>query len=399
MKVYLDNSATTAVTPEVLEAMLPYFSDGFGNAQSVHSYGQRARAAVETARRQVSALIGASPAEIIFTSGGTESDNLAIRGVAEAHRSRGRHIVTTNIEHPAVTATCQSLERAGGEVSYVPVNSAGLVDAGDVIRAIRADTTLVTVMQSNNEIGTLQPIQEIGAAIKELRGAGRPAPLFHTDAVQSTGKVPIDVDTLGVDLLSLSGHKIHGPKGSGALYLRKATRIEKLLHGGHHERDRRAGTENVPAIVGLGKAAEQARLELGRRADSMQRLRDNLQSEILARIPGARVNGDTRRRLPNILNVSFEGLDGESLLIALDMKGVAVSTGAACASGSLEPSPVLRALGLTREAVRGSIRLSLSRLTTAEEVSYAVRVLVETVARLRAMAPDGETEKAVQETL
>ena len=397
MKVYLDNSATTPVSPEVFAAMLPYFSDDFGNAQSVHSYGQKARAAVETARRQVAALIGATPAEIVFTSGGTEADNLAIRGVAEAHRNLGHHIVTTGIEHPAVTATCQALERAGYEVCYLPVSPGGLVDSNHVVGAIRPDTTLVSVMHSNNEIGTLQPIESIGLAIRKLRDSGQIVPLFHTDAVQSAGKIPIDVGSLGVDLLSLSGHKIHGPKGSGALYIRKGIRIEKLLYGGHHERDRRAGTENVPAIVGLGKAAEQARLDLDQRSESMRRLRDKLQDDILAKIGGVRVNGDTQHRLPNILNVSFDDLDGESLLIALDMKGVSVSTGAACASGSLEPSPVLRALGLPRKTVRGSIRLSLSAYTTASETSYAVSALVETVARLRAMAPDIEADAAVHE--
>jgi cysteine desulfurase len=389
VKVYLDNSATTAVAPDVLSAMLPYFADEFGNAQSVHSFGQRARAAVETARREVASLIGAAPGEIIFTSGGTEADNLALRGVVESRFSAGRHIVTTAIEHPAVTATCKFLEGAGYDISYVPVSSSGLVTVDDVIRAIRQDTALVSVMHSNNEIGTLQPIDEIGAAIKRLRSsARRDSPLFHTDAVQSAGKVALDVNRLGVDLLSLSSHKIHGPKGVGALYLRKGAKILKLMHGGHHERDRRAGTENVPGIVGFGKAADHARRELDRRSASMTALRDELETGIIARIPGARVNGDSQHRLPNILNISFEGLDGESLLIALDIKGIAVSTGAACASGSLEPSPVLRALGLSKETVRGSIRMSLSAFTVAEEIAYAVEAVVETVTRLRALAPE-----------
>lgn len=394
MRVYLDNSATTAMAPEVIEAMLPYFSDEMGNAQSVHSFGQRAKAAVEKARREVAALINAAPNEIVFVSGGTEADNLAIRGIAEAHRDHGRHIITTKIEHPAVLATCEALETAGFRVTYLPVSRDGLVSIDGVRAAITDETILISVMLANNETGTIQPIDEIAGLITEIRERSLNHLHLHTDAVQAVGKIPIDVKRLGVDLLSLSGHKIHGPKGIGALYVRKRTRLSKLLHGGHHERDRRAGTENVPGIVGLGRAAELARAQLDERRSRMRELRDYLEHQVMSLISGVRINGDKNLRVPNISNLSFDGVDGESLLIALDLKGIAVSTGSACASGSLEPSHVLQALGLTRNEVRGSLRFSLSAYTTREEIDYAVSILQETVIRLREMAPGEEPEPA-----
>ena len=400
MKVYLDNSATTAMAPEVIEAMLPYFSDEMGNAQSVHSFGQRAKAAVEKARREVAALINAAPAEIVFVSGGTEADNLAVRGIAEAHRDYGRHIITTKIEHPAVLATCDSLEGAGYRVTYLPVSRGGLVNIRDVRKAISDDTILISVMLANNETGTIQPIEEIAGVVADARARGLDHLHFHTDAVQAVGKISVDVNRLGVDLLSLSGHKIHGPKGIGALFVRKGTRLTKLLYGGHHERDRRAGTENVPGIVGLGKAAELARTQLDERINRMRDLRDYLEREATSRFPGVRVNGDRLQRVPNVSNVTFGGIDGESLLIALDLKGIAVSTGSACASGSLEPSHVLQALGLPRDEVRGSLRFSLGAYTTRQEIDYAVSVLAQTVARLREMIPADESEsvEAVSES-
>jgi cysteine desulfurase len=387
MKVYLDNSATTPMSPEVIEAMLPYFSDEMGNAQSVHSFGQRAKAAVEKARREVAALINAAPAEVVFLSGGTEADNFAIRGIAEAYRDHGQHIITSKIEHPAVLATCEALEEAGYRVTYLPVSRNGIVNIEEVQQAITDRTILISVMLANNEIGTLQPIQEIAGVVKKARERGLDHLHFHTDAVQAVGKVPVDLNELGVDLLSLSGHKIHGPKGIGVLYVRKGTRLAKQLFGGHHERDRRAGTENVPGIVGLGRAAELARKHLDERIHRIRTLRDYLEREIISRFPGVRVNGDKEQRVPNVSNLSFDAIDGESLLIALDLKGIAVSTGSACASGSIEPSHVLQALGLTREEVRGSLRFSLGAYTTREEIDYTVSVLAETLTRLREMSP------------
>jgi cysteine desulfurase len=388
MRIYLDNSATTSTAPEVVAAMLPYFSDEMGNAQSVHSFGQRARAALETARRQVAALIGAAPGEIVFVSGGTEADNLAIRGIAEALRNRGRHIITTRIEHPAVLATTEALETQGFSVTYLPVSSSGMIDPAELRRAVRDDTILVSVMHANNETGTIQPIEEIAGLLAELRASGRHPICFHSDAVQSVGKLSVDAARLGVDLMSMSAHKIHGPKGIGALYIRKGVRVGKILFGGHHERDRRPGTENIPAIVGFGAACEFSRTGLEERTGRIRGLRDYLESEVTGRITGVKVNGDPLLRVPNISNLSFEGVDGEGLLIALDLKGVAVSTGSACSSGSLEPSHVLTAIGLSREEVRGSLRFSLSQYTTREEVDYTVAALVEIVARLREMSPD-----------
>jgi cysteine desulfurase len=391
MRVYLDNSASTVVAPEVVEAMLPYLAGDFGNAQSVHSFGQRAKAAVEAARRQVAALLNSAPNEIVFVSGGTEADNLAIIGVADGHLAHPGHIITTRIEHPAVLAACESLECKGFRVTYLPVSSAGLVSSEQLRAELTDDTILVSVMQANNETGTLQPIAEIAGVVAEARSRGNTHLRFHTDAVQSAGKASIDVKRLGVDLLSLSGHKIHAPKGVGALYVRRGVRLGRLFFGGHQERSRRPGTENVSGIVALGRAAELARADFDRRIDRMRELRDYLQQEVVRRIEDVRVNGDQIRRVPNITNLSFRDVDGEALLIALDLKGIAVSTGSACASGSVEPSHVLTALGLTREEVRGSLRFSLSCYTTREEIDYTVDALQEIVERFRRMAPEALT--------
>ena len=385
MRVYLDNSASSPLLPEVLESMLPFFSGEFGNAQSVHSFGQRARAAVENARRHVAKLIGANPNEIVFLSGGTEADNLAIRGVCYSH-SRHGHIITSSIEHPAVLATCQELEQAGFRVTWLPVNRNGLINTEDLRDSIDQDTVLVSVMQANNETGVIQPIREIAGIVDEARSRGINVRL-HTDAVQSTGKIRIDVRDLGVDLLSISAHKFHGPKGVGALYVKKGTRLSKQITGGHHERDRRAGTENVSGIVGFGRAAEIAYEDREKRENQMRSLRDALEKRLLS-MEQVQVNGIEAPRLSNISNLSFAGVDGESLLIALDLKGIAVSTGSACASGSLEPSHVLTAMGLSREEVRGSLRFSLSSLTTEAEIEYAASAVEDTVLRLRAMSPE-----------
>jgi cysteine desulfurase len=390
MRIYLDNSATTALLPEVIEAMLPCFNDVYGNAQSVHGFGQQAKALVERARREVAALINAAPGEIVFTAGGTEADNLAIRGIVGAHSERGAHIITARIEHPAVLATCEALEQSGVQVTYLPVQSNGIINVDDLRAAITDKTVLISVMHANNETGAIQPIEAITTLVGECREQGQKHLYLHTDAVQSVGKIPVDVKQLGVDLLSLSGHKLHGPKGIGALFIRKGVRLDKQMTGGHHERDRRAGTENVPGIVGLGRAAELARLHLGERSRRMRALRNEFEQQIRTRLTNVSVNGDVERRVPNISNLSFAGVDGESLLIALDLQGIAVSTGSACASGSLEPSHVLTAMGLTREQVRGSLRVSLSALTTSEEMVCALTALEDTVARLRDMSPADE---------
>jgi cysteine desulfurase len=385
-RVYLDNSATTAVIPEVVEAMLPYLTEQYGNASSLHNFGQKAKAALDQARRQVAALLGAEASEIIFLSGGTEADNLAIRGVAGAYSSKGNHIITSQFEHPAVLNTCAALEKQGWKVTYLPVYDNGLVRVEDVRAAITEETVLVTIMQANNEVGTLQPIAEIGRLVKELRTT-RKHLFFHTDAVQSVGKIPVNVKELGVDLLSLSGHKIHAPKGVGALYARKGVRLSSQLSGGHHERDRRAGTENIPSIVALGRAAELAALHLESQYERTKQLRDYLEQEIVKRISDVKFNGDREHRLPNISNLSFRYIEGEGLLIALDLKGVAISTGSACSSGSTEPSPVLSAMGMTKEQIRGSVRFSLSRFNTREEIDYVLNVLPEAVERLRRISP------------
>ena len=380
-RVYLDHNATTPVDPAVLEAMLPYFSAEFGNASSIHSYGQQARAAVERARESVAALIGARAADVVFTSGGTEADNLAIFGVVDASRLEHKHVVTTQIEHHAVLNTCQALETRGVEVTYVPVSADGVVDPDDVRRALRPDTLLISVMHANNELGTVQPLEEIG------RIAAEADVYFHSDAVQSVGKIPVDVEALGVDLLSLSGHKIFAPKGVGALYVRSGTRMKPMFFGGHHQRDRRPGTENVAAAVGLGKAAEMARAKLPTDSERVAQLRDRLESELESRIPCIRVNGKNARRTPNTTNIAFSYVEGESLVIALDLKGVACSTGAACSSGAVEPSHVLTAIGLPPEEARASLRFSLGAGNTSEDLEFALSVIPEVVEHLRELSP------------
>jgi cysteine desulfurase len=380
-RFYFDHNATTPVDPQVLEAMLPYYSDGFGNASSIHSFGQRARAAVEHAREQVAALLGARPAEIVFTSGGTESDNLAIFGVVAAAEGANKHVITTAIEHHAVLNACQALEARGIAVTYVPVSREGVVDPEDVSRALRPETVLISVMAANNELGTIQPIEEIG------RIAAAADVYFHTDAVQAAGKLPIDVNRLGADLLAISGHKIYAAKGVGVLYVRPSTHLEPILYGGHHERDRRPGTENVPGIVGLGKAAELARANLAVEAERLAALRDRLEQRLLAAVPHVRVNGAAAPRVPGTTNITFSFAEGESLVIALDLKGLACSTGAACSSGAVEPSHVLTAIGLPPEEARASLRFSLGRANTEEEVDAAVKLIPAVVERLRELSP------------
>ena len=389
-RVYLDYNATTPVQPEVLDAMLPFFSGEFGNAASIHTPGQRARAAVETAREQVAALIGARAQEIVFTSGGTESDNHAVFGVvgqaflpvpSSTNADSSPHIITTAIEHEAVLNACQALEKSGVRVTFLATNREGQIDLNELRRAVRPETVLITVMHANNELGTLQPLEEIGRITKERDI------YFHTDAVQSAGKVPIDVNKQGVDLLSLSAHKFYGPKGIGALYIRRGTRLRQLLYGGHHQRGFRPGTENVAGIIGLGKAAEIARESLAADARRLSALRDRLEQGLLARVPYARVNGGAASRTPNTTNFGFPGIEGEALLIALDLKGLACSTGAACSSGAVEPSHVLTAIGLPPEEARASLRFSLGRHTTEQEIDFALQVVPPAVEQLRELSP------------
>jgi len=377
-RVYLDNNATTPVLPEVREAMLPYFSEHFGNASSMHHHGQETRSAVENARESVAKLFGCNPAEIIFTSGGTEGDNLAIAGLV----SPGDHIITSSIEHHAVLHASRHAEEIGCELTVLPVDSRCMVDPDDVRRALRPNTKLISVMMANNETGTLQPLEAIGRIAAEARV------LFHTDAVQAAAKVPIDVKRIGCHAFTISGHKMHAPQGVGALYLRKGTEIRPLLYGGRHERSRRAGTENVPGIVGLGKAAELVKLGFDRGDDKkMATMRDRLQQGILAHVDDAVVNGEGAPRVPNTTNIRFDGIEGESLVIALDLKGLAVSTGAACSSGAIEPSHVLIAMGLRSDQARASIRFSLGKQTTEEDIDFALSLVPETVGRLRELSP------------
>ena len=390
MRAYLDYNSTTPVDPAVLAAMLPFLRENFGNASSIHSAGQSARAAVDRARQSVAALIGAKPAEIVFTSGGTEADNLAIFGLLAASRAPRKHIITTAIEHHAVLNSCQALEKTGVTVTFVPVGQDGIVDPDDIRRALRPETILITVMHTNNELGTIQPIDEIGKIASEAQI------YFHCDAVQAAGKLPLDVKCLGVDLLSLSAHKIYGPKGVGALFIRSGTPLEPQFHGGHHERDRRPGTENVPGIVGLGKAAELARQNLTADTERITALRNRLESAVLAAISSVRVNGDRARRVGNTTNLSFAAAGGEALLIALDLQSVAVSTGAACSSGAVEPSHVLLAAGLSPDEARSSLRFSLGRPTTAEEIDHAIEVIPAVVKRLRSISPHESARVAVR---
>ena len=389
-RVYLDNNATTPVATEVLEAMQRYYVADYGNASSIHWFGQQAKGAIEEAREHVARLINARAGEIAFTSGGTESDNTALFGVVDAARGETKHVITTTIEHHAVLHTAQALEKRGVRVTQVRVGASGAVDPADIERAIRPDTVLITVMHANNELGTIQPLEEIGRIARERDI------VFHTDAVQSTGKIPVDVEKLGVDLLSLSAHKIHGPKGVGALYIRKGTALRPLLYGGHHERDRRPGTENVPGIVGLGKAAEMAGAHLDDDAERIAALRDRLEQGIIQRVPRVEVvgSGDRSRRLPNTSNLSFDCVEGEAFVISMDLRGVACSTGAACSSGSVEPSHVLTAVGRSRDQARASVRFSLGRFNTAEDIDYALEVLPAVVEQLRAISPKYKSAEA-----
>ena len=378
---YLDSNATTPLDPRVREAMAPYLAERFANPSAIYKFAQEVRAEVEAAREQVARLINAEPEEVIFTSGGTEADNTAVQGVAFALRDKGKHVITSAIEHHAVLHACQYLEKFGFEVTVLPVDRYGIVDLEALKNAIRRDTILITVMHANNEIGTIEPIEAI------VRIAHEHGIYAHTDAVQTVGKLPIDVKELGVDLLALSGHKIYGPKGIGALYIRKGVKIDPLLHGGHHERKRRAGTENVPGIIGLGMAAEMAQAELSQNEKKIRALRDRLEQGILERIPEVFVNGHPEKRLFNTLNCCIKGIEGESILLNLDFEGICASSGSACTSGSLDPSHVLLAIDLPHEVAHGSLRLSLNKFNTDEDVDKVLEVLPGITERLRSMSP------------
>lgn len=385
-RVYLDNSATTPVDREVFEAMVPFLTEKFGNASSIHFFGQEARAAIDRARHQVAGLINARPNEIVFTSGGTESNNLAIRGLIEANEKYGKHIITSEIEHSAVKEVCGDLEKRGYEVTYLPVYEDGIVKIEDVKNAIREDTILITIMTANNEIGTIQPVEEIGKIVRSLRDEGKKI-WFHTDAVQAVGKIGTDVEEIGCDLLSISAHKIYAPKGVGALYVRRGVRLHKQNIGGHQERERRGGTENVPYIAAFGKACELAKQHLEADSARLAELRNKFESEVGEKISDLVFNGNRESRIPNISNVSFRFIEGEGLLINLDMQGIAVSTGAACSSGSLEPSPVIRSLGRNDELARGAIRFSFGRENTAEDIEYLLEILPKAIENLRRLSP------------
>lgn len=379
--IYLDHAATTYTKKEVLDEMLPYFTQEYGNPSSVHSFGRRTKKAIDEAREKTAKALNAKFDEIFFTEGGTESDNWAIKGVALANRNKGKHVITSAIEHHAVLYTCQYLEKMGFEVTYLPVDKYGMVDPKQVEMAIRPDTILVSIMFANNEIGTIQPIKEIGSITKE-KGV-----YFHTDAVQAVGHVNIDVNDMNIDLLSLSAHKFYGPKGIGALYIRKGTKLSPLLHGGAQERNRRAGTENIPGIIGLGKAIELACDHMETSDKKLTRLRDRLIDGIMARIDNVILNGHPTSRLPGNVNMSFEFIEGESLLLSLDIKGIAASSGSACTSGSLDPSHVLLGIGLTHEIAHGSLRMTLGDDNTDDDVDYVLEVLPQIVDRLREMSP------------
>jgi cysteine desulfurase len=374
LRAYFDYNATTPIAPEVRQAVVSCLDETYGNASSIHHFGQAAKQRLEMARRQLAALINAKPTEIVFTGGGTEADNMAILGVVRAAAGPRKHVITTAIEHPAVLAPCGQLEREGVAISRLPVGAAGVVDPNDVLRALRPETVLVSVMHANNEIGTIQPVAEIAAQSN--------VPL-HVDGVQALGKIPVDVAALGVDLYSVSAHKLYAPKGVGALYVRKGARLAPLSFGGHHERDRRPGTENVPGIAGFGAAAEAASRNLSEQAVNISALRDRLEGAILDRIPETGVNGTRASRTPNTTNIYFDGIDGEALVIALDLRGFAVSTGSACSSGAVTPSHVLTAIGLSAERARASIRFSLGRFTTAAEVDALIQAIGASVAHLR----------------
>ena len=380
-KIYLDNAATTKTRPEVVEAMLPYFTEKFGNPSSIYEFASQNRKAVDEARGIIAKSLGADISEIYFTAGGTESDNWALKETFDAYASKGNHIITSKIEHHAILHTCEYLEKHGCEVTYVDVDENGVIKLDQLKKAIRPTTILISVMFANNEIGTIQPIKEIGEIAKQHNI------LFHTDAVQAYGQLPIDVNELGIDMLSASAHKLHGPKGIGFLYIRKGAKLHSLIHGGAQERQRRAGTENVPGIVGFGKAVEIAMATMEDRKKKEIYLRDKLMKRVLAEIPYVRVNGDRSRRLPNNVNFSFQFIEGESLLIMLDMNNICASSGSACTSGSLDPSHVLLAIGLPHEIAHGSLRLTLSEENTEEEIDYTVDKIKEIVDKLRQMSP------------
>lgn len=379
--IYLDNAATTKTAPEVVEAMLPYFTESFGNPSSVYGFASRNKEAITVQRETIAEILGAKSEEIYFTAGGSESDNWALKATAEAYKAKGNHIITTKIEHHAILHTAEWLEKQGYEITFLDVDENGVVNLDELKAAIKPTTILISVMYANNEIGTIQPIQEIGAIARE-NGI-----LFHTDAVQAFGQVPIDVNACHIDMLSASGHKLNGPKGIGFLYIRKGVKIRSLLHGGAQERKRRAGTENVPGIVGMGTAAARAARTMHARTDKERELRDYLISRVLKEIPYTRLNGHPTKRLPNNANFSFQFVEGESLLIMLDMKGICASSGSACTSGSLDPSHVLLAIGLPHEIAHGSLRLTLSEETTKEDIDYVIDALKEIVDRLRSMSP------------
>ncbi len=379
--IYMDNAATTQVYPEVFEAMKPYFTEFYGNPSSIYSFAGNSKKAVEDARKTIADFLGAKTEEIYFTGGGSESDNWALKATADAYSNKGKHIITSKIEHHAILHTCEYLEKKGFEITYLDVDENGFVNPADVEKAIRPDTILVSVMTANNEIGTIEPIAEIGKIAKE-HGV-----LFHTDAVQAFGHIPMNVDEMNIDMLSASGHKINGPKGIGIMYIRKGVKIGSFIHGGAQERQRRAGTHNVPGIVGLGKAVELARDNMKERMEYETKLRDHLISRVMEEIPYAKLNGDKVKRLPNNVNVCFRFIEGESMLILLDQNGVCGSSGSACTSGSLDPSHVLLAIGLPHEIAHGSLRLTLSEKNTMEEVDFTVDKLKGIIERLRSMSP------------
>ena len=380
-RIYLDNAATTRTAQEVVDAMLPYFTESYGNPSSIYELGQRSKEAITKAREEIARVIGAKPEEIYFTGGGSEADNWAIKAAYEAYKNKGNHIITSKIEHHAVLHTCQYLEKQGARVTYLDVDENGMIDLDQLQKAITPETILITIMFANNEIGTIEPVKEIGMIAKE-HGI-----LFHTDAVQAFGQVPIHVDELNIDMLSSSAHKINGPKGIGCLYIRKGVKIRSFIHGGAQERKRRAGTENVPGIVGYGVAARMAAESMEERTKKEQELRDYFIRQVLEEVPYTRLNGDPVKRLPNNANFSFRFIEGESLLIMLDMKGIAGSSGSACTSGSLDPSHVLLAIGLPHETAHGSLRLTLGADTTKEDLDYTLEQIKEIVAKLRNLSP------------
>ncbi|MEP6719285.1 MAG: cysteine desulfurase family protein [bacterium] len=392
-RVYLDHSATTPADPRVVQALLPYLTEKFGNASSVHGFGQEARAAVDRARREVATLLGARANEIVFVSGGTEANNLAIRGVCEAAEAYGRHIITSAIEHSSVRGICEALEKRGWEVTRLPVYENGIVKTEDVRAALRPDSVLVSIMLANNEIGTRQPIEEIGTLVRAEREQTARRIWFHTDAVQAAGRMQLNVDTLGCDLLSLSAHKLYAPKGAGALYVRRGVRLAPQNLGGHQERERRAGTEGIPGIVAFGEAARLAREEMTQRARHEARLRNMFEKGVIERIDDVVCNGDHTGRLSHVSNISFRFIEGEGLLISLDLQGIAVSTGSACSSGTLEPSPVIIALGRNDELARGAIRFSFGKDNTEADVHYVLEILPRVVAKLRELSPLNKSRK------